>query len=172
MARGRLAFKARGPKRKTTWAGFTQQGYVGVATTAKVLVASLDLAAFGLLAPTLVRSRGQVSLTGDATGTADSRVVGAFGMGIVSTDARAAGIASIPGPFSDSDWGGWAVLRPFSFVWEFGSNVGFARASVEIEVDSKAMRKIEANEELVFVAESQSGAFDISMPIRTLFMLG
>ena len=39
------------------------------------------------------------------------------------------------------------------------------------EVDSKAMRKVTDDETIVLVAESQVGAYKISMPLRLLLKL-
>jgi len=176
VARGR-SFPARGrsgPKRLVSWLAPADQGFIGVASTAKVIVGSFTPA---LLVPsidraTIVRTRGQVSVKFGAY-TADLTIVGAVGMGVVSADAFAAGVASVPGPFSDADWDGWYMWRSFGYHWEVSAagSTGQGRASNEFEVDSKAMRKIGTNEVCVIVAESQSGAFEINVPLRTLLKL-
>ena len=102
---------------------------------------------------------------------ADLAIVGAIGCGIVSTEAFNAGVASIPEPFSDGDWGGWMVWRSFSYRLAFQSAVAVNFPDWAFEVDSKAMRKGGPNEVLVTVAESQVGAYQISAPLRTLVKL-
>ncbi len=164
MAAPRRTF-ARGAKRLTTWSGPADQGYVAVASAGATLIASSTFAQ----PATVVRVRGQVSL--QVATAADLSIVGAFGMGVVSQEAFNAGVASIPEPFSDGDWGGWFVWRSFSYRWEFSDASGNVAMPWNFEIDSKAMRKIEANEVIVFVAESQSGAFSISTPLRVLIKL-
>jgi len=39
------------------------------------------------------------------------------------------------------------------------------------EVDSKGMRKVSDNENMVMIAQSQAGAFNIAMHLRTLWKL-
>ena len=102
---------------------------------------------------------------------ADVIMVGAFGLGVVMDRAFAAGVASVPGPFTDASWEGWFVWRSFSNVYEFHTAASALLLSVSQEVDSKGMRKVSADETIVLVAESQSGGFDISMPIRLLLKL-
>ena len=155
-----------GPRRLTQWIGPADQNFVSVASGGGTLVA------FGPLTEqtTIVRTRGMVTVRPAAV-TVDLTVCGAFGVGIVSDEARVAGIASIPEPFSDADWGGWLVWRSFTYRFEFGTAVGIDFPNWSFEVDSKAMRKVSPNESFVFVAESQSGAYQISAPLRTLVKL-
>ena len=137
-----------------------------MATTTSVIIGSASFTDKS----TIIRSRGEVSLVPNNVG-ADATLIGAFGMGIVSAEAFVAGTASIPLPFSDSDWVGWFMLRSFAYQYEFHSAVASLISSRSWEVDSKAMRKVGPNEVLVLMAESQVGAFNISMNIRTLIML-
>ena len=55
--------------------------------------------------------------------------------------------------------------------FEFISGVGVFQTRWDFEVDSKAMRKVSANETIVTMAQSQQGAFDISASLRTLVKL-
>lgn len=119
---------------------------------------------------TVVRSRGFISIRPEAE-NADLEVTGAFGIGVVSAEAFTAGVASIPEPFSDGDWGGWLVWQPFGFNFEFQSGIGLHFPDWRFEVDSKAMRRLSPSEALVCVAESQSGAFKVQFPARVLVKL-
>ena len=160
------AARARVPRRKTTWIGPAVQGFVSVASGGATLLNSL----INSEPETLVRIRGMVTIAPTVV-SADVSIVGAVGMGLVSEEAFAAGIASIPEPFTDADWGGWVMWRSFSYKFEFADATGVNFPNWSFEVDSKAMRKATANERLVTIAESQSGAFDISTPLRALTML-
>jgi len=171
VARARGFARARGgPRRQVTWIGPADQGYVAVASGAKVLVGSFDAAANGLEKPTVVRTRGEVSIIPSSTAS-DLSMVGAYGLAIVSDQAFGIGITAIPGPWSDPSWDGWFVWRPFGLRVEVIDSTGVFMSQHSQEVDSKAMRKITDNETLVLVAESQSGAVSISMPLRLLFKL-
>ena len=121
---------------------------------------------------TIVRSRGMITIQPQTYG-ADLSIVGAFGIGVVSNEALGIGVTAVPEPFSDADWGGWMVWRSFAGRVEFRSDVGllFRDSTLEYEIDSKAMRKVEPNSALVFVAESQQGAFAMAESIRVLQML-
>ncbi len=93
-------------------------------------------------------------------------------MGLVSDQAFAAGAVSIPGPWSDPDWGGWFVWIPWSFRFEFVSGTGIQMpGSVQIPIDSKAMRKVQPNETLVVMLESQSAAVTVAASFRMLVKL-
>ena len=167
----RPRFKARGgPKRQTTWVGPADQGYIAVATTAKVLVGSFDPEGSGLPKPTVIRTRGELSVIPNPL-TATAEVVGAWGLAIVSDQAFAIGITAVPGPFDEADWDGWFAWGSFSFNWAVADATGRQHAAVTIVVDSKGMRKVTTNETIVLVAQSQTGAFQISMPVRLLLKL-
>ncbi len=170
--RSRRRFRgASSAKRQVTWVAPADQGYLAVASNTKVLLSTFDPAAFGLIKPTIVRVRGQINIRPEAF-TADVDITGAYGVAVVSDQAVAAGIASIPGPFTDAEWDGWFVWQAFAMHLQITSPVeSFMIVDGRETIDSKAMRKITDNETMVTVVESQSGAFRISAPKRTLVML-
>jgi len=163
--------RSSGPRRQTTWVGPADQGYIAVTSGSKTLIASFDPQAAGLQKPTIVRTRGQVSLRVNTAASADADIIGAYGVAVVTDRAFAAGVASIPGPFDDAGWDGWLAWRSFSMAWEFGTAVGAQFSDTRQEVDSKGMRKVSDDETVVLVAETQGGAVDVSMPLRLLFKL-
>ncbi len=166
----RRGFTRGGSKRQVTWVGPADQGFVSVGTGAKVIVATFA-AGTSFEKPTVVRTRGAVAVEATSFG-ADLEFTGAYGLGVVSDQAVAAGVASIPGPWSDSDWDGWFVWRSFAARVEFSDATGILfPASLQHEVDSKSMRKVSDNETIVLVAESQAGAFSIAMHLRVLMKL-
>ncbi len=169
MARRRgFAPRSSGKRRLTEWSNLADQCSVQVSSGGATLISSLSFEDPG----TIVRSRGIISVRPSAY-TADVEICGAFGVGLVSSEALAIGVTAISEPFTDADWGGWMVWRPFNFRIEFISAVGvlFGDATVEIEIDSKAQRKVEPNSAMVFVAESQVGAFNIAEQVRLLQLL-
>ncbi len=145
MAR-RSRVVTRGARRLTTWVSPADQGFVAVTSGNKVIISSFAPSAFGIVRPTVVRSRGRVSIV-PSSFAADLEVVGAFGMCVVSDQAFAAGVLSVPGPFTDAEWDGWFVWQPFGYVVDFDDATSKkAPAHIDVEVDSKAMRKVTDNE--------------------------
>jgi len=140
--------------------------FTAVAAGGATILTSLSFESPG----TLIRTRGMVSVFPQAAG-ADINVVGAFGIGIVSAEALSVGITAIPTPFTDADWGGWMVLQPFAFRLDVTSDIGRLISSLQIEVDSKAMRKVGPNTAAVVVAESLSGALSVADTTRLLLKL-
>ena len=169
MPRPRGARFGAARKRTSVWVAPANQNYITVATGQSVILSSFDAEAQGALAPTVIRTRGMISVRFAVS--ADLTVSGAYGECIVSSDAFVAGSASVPRPFDDADWSGWHVWRSFCYFTNFNDATGFGPASQEFEVDSKAMWKIRPNETLIGVVESQSGAFDLCAHTRTLLKL-
>ncbi len=167
MARHRSS----GPKRQVRWIGPADQGFISVTSTSSTLVASFNPSGAGMDRPTIVRTRGSVSLAPVVGIAADVDIVGAYGMCIVTDNAFGQGVAAVPQPFDDASWSGWLVWRSFSIRFENnGALTGHINQLVQ-EVDSKAMRKVAADETVIVVAQSQVGAFDISSPLRQLYKL-
>ncbi len=164
MARGRT-----GRKTDYLWASF-EDAVAGVDAAENVK----SLGITGLTASdtqTVMRLRGKVGITLDATAVDESIVV-VFGIIVVSAPAFSAGVASIPSPVTDTQ-GPW--------IWQGSMYVSAgAGAAIEtdhlvdsIEIDSKAMRHIKTSENLAIVAEvaasrDQGGTFDWSYYVRVL----
>ena len=159
------SFARKGTRRLIQWIGPADQGFVSVASAGAILLFN-----FAITEPvTVVRVRGQVAI--EMANAANLNVIGAIGMVIVSAEAFAAGVASVPEPFSNADWGGWFVWRSFSYRMAVGDQTGFRVISRDFEIDSKAMRKVSPNEVIVMVVEFQAGAFSVSAPLRMLLKL-
>ena len=160
----------RAPQRQVVWVGPADQVPVVVPTNTSVIIAAFDPVAVGFDKPTIVRTRGVFEHFPTAFGV-DLAYQGAFGICVVSSDAFGVGASAIPGPFTDSDWGGWFVWQSFAYRLEFSSGVGLLKAHETLEIDSKAMRKIGPNETMVVMAESQAGGFTVWDGTRHLFKL-
>ena len=149
--------------RLTEWIGPAAQGFLAVAGTGATVIASIPF----LQAATIIRTRGYCAIRPESE-AADVEITGAVGFGIVSDEAFAAGIASMPEPFSDADWGGWFVWRSFAYDVRFSDATGVNMIDWGFEVDSKAMRRVGSNMTAVIIAESQGGAYRINCPWRVL----
>ncbi len=146
------------------WGGFFNQN----AVTASSKVIGANSISFAQ-SQTLTRLRGNVLVSLDGPSDGDGSVV-AVGLILVTTDALAAGAASVPGPSSDADasWI-WHAFLPVHVQAAIAGEEFVARAVI----DSKAMRRIKGgNESLVWVIEnivtSGTPAIDVSMGCRFL----
>jgi len=107
-----------------------------------------------------VRIRGELQLLLSSATAALNGYTGAFGIGIVTGPAFAAGVGSVPTPITDIEWNGWMYWKAIPLV-SAGVIDGSAAADTDaitghtvqmrVEIDSKAMRKINF-EETVFAA--------------------
>ncbi len=172
VARTRSRFPVRSQRRLTTWIGDAGQCFTTNSSTAKVLNQSFSpgTSVPSLNRPTVVRVRGEFTHS-PSVATADLEYCGAYGFGIVTLDALAAGIASIPGPASDPGWNGWFVWGGFSYDFSHATDAGFRDISARSIIDSKAMRKVGPEEAVVVVTESIGGAFQASIQFRMLVKL-
>ncbi len=157
-------------KRLTQWVGAADQGTIAIATGSNVVHSSFAPSAFDMIRPTVVRTRGTAIFTPTAW-SADLEFSGAYGLGVVSDQALAAGAGSIPRPFDDDDWGGWLVHGYYWGDLEFGSATGTHPWPYTVNIDSKAMRKVGVNESLVWMVESQVGAIQAGIHARVLLKL-
>ncbi len=154
----------------TAWElSFISTGVTTVVANGKTLLSS----SAGLLISnfTIVRTRGILCIGSDQTGATEDQV-GAFGVGIVSEQARAAGAASIPGPVSEAIWDGWFVhqfmINRFVNVTGVGVDANFVKT---IEIDSKAMRKVDSNDDLVLMVENGSGSTGFVFTAQMRFLI-
>ncbi len=122
---------------------------------------------------TIRRNRGFVHTASDQT-VATEVWGGVLGMMVVSAHAASAGAASIPGPATDPD-ADWLVWQGFHGIFQFKTAVGFVadRGGPFWQFDSKAMRKLSAEESLVIMAEPYPGSqgFNVSLYLSSLASL-
>ncbi len=106
-------------------------------------------------AATIMRMLGRFLIIPNPGGAfvAGDECIVAFAIGIVSSDAFAAGSASVPDPNSEPDypWLYWTSI-PFHFATTTldGSDIG---ASVRVAFDVKSMRRIKPRESLCAIAQ-------------------
>ncbi len=115
-------------------------------------------------AMTLVRTRGEFSFVVVGLGAA-GLTSGVFGMIIVSADAFAAGVVSMPGPITDSQ-NDWFVYEPFTLhttTAGFTSNPGFVRQ----RFDSRGMRKLKLGDTIAPVVEFEA---DVASTVDGIYM--
>ncbi len=174
-SKNQVSFRGGGKKRLTEWSLCTvPAGYSTAAGNSKLVLVLFTAA---LLAPdspaTIVRTRLRLSVRPVTGGGADVNLIGAFGCGFVNVVAGALGITALPGPATDCAWGGWFVWQPVVSAFEFITGTGARLNSTDYTIDSKAMRKFESDQSLVFVFEnSTSVAYDVAVSGRILVKAG
>ncbi len=143
------------PLREVEWA-FVEFGSTNVGASPVLLASFASAGTSDLLGPsTIVRTRGMFHVISDQQAAVET-ILGAFAMEVVSDSARAAGVGSIPTPFTQGADEGFFVYQPYAQAAE-----GFATGEPGAEglsymVDSKAQRKLEPGEAIVLTAENST----------------
>ena len=122
----------RGPRRKTAWIFGTQTGVDGAPQAVTGSVSTLATGALEFTAPaTLVRIRGMLSLFLESSAAAANGFHGAFGIGLASTPAITAGIASLPIPITDEEDSNWMFHQYFAI--HSGGTIAAATAAQQAD---------------------------------------
>jgi len=125
---------------------------------------------------TIIRTHGFLEFQLQAADAATTGFSMAAGIGIVSADAFAAGVGSVPDPFDDIGWPGWlwhqmgALHSPITIA----SQVSPSDNQVWT-IDSKAMRKLGLNEVAFLscqVGESAAATMTVRGATRMLLAVG
>ncbi len=124
------------------------------------LISSLNAAALAQRPFTVVRTHLFVSLTSDQVSATEDQI-GAIGMAVVSEQASAIGINSMPTPVVDIDSDLFFVHQILVSSLQVASNAGVnPQFQTNFQIDSKAMRKVNEDEDVVMTLESLSGVSD------------
>ncbi len=163
MARPR-GFQQRGPRRKTVWAVGPQEVDRNVTSSTSVLW-SAGVILTDQSEVTIVRIRGIITATLITVAATGDGFFGAYGIGLVTTSAAQAGIASIPTPLTEESWDGWMWHTYFdvrSSTATIADGVNAFGAVSRTIIDTKAMRKFTNDMTLVGVTEVvESGASNV-----------
>jgi len=157
-------------RRKTSWGAGPKTGTAGLPVI--IAASGVQLGALVAVPPTggitLVRLRGEMLLRITTGSSLDDGFFGAVGVGIFTDAAVAVGATAVNTPIATEGWDGWLWHRYFN-VFAGGvvgtgaattDNQGGESMTLRLEVDSKAMRKLEVGNSLAVVLESteQGGA--------------
>ena len=150
-SRGRL-----GAPRKTLWLGIAPTSITLASASAVAIQNSLNAAALALTPFTIIRTRGFWQLRSDQS--AASEDYGAsIAAAVVSEQAVAIGATAVPTPDTDISSSMFFMFESMASRFEFDDATGFHPANgVRQHYDSKAMRKVEQGEDVIFVAEALS----------------
>ena len=151
MTHRRRSFLSSAPRRLTTWLGGpgSLSSVQATITASGSTLASVTVSLAQERA-TLVRTRGRLRCYLKSAAAGNNGFVGAFGMAVANLAAVSAGVSSVPTPVTEQtyEWIYWTPIQLLSAgvidasaaTDEDGitGNSGF----FDIEIDSKAMRKI------------------------------
>ena len=149
-SRGRL-----GEARKTLWLFIdTVQSTLSGAPTA-VLTNQLSAAALALRPFTVIRTRGIMHVISDQA--VSTELYGAdLGFAVVSEQASAIGVTAVPTPLTDKGSDLFFVYEQAFSRFEFKTGVGIEGATgVLHRFDSKAMRKVDGDQDVVVTVENE-----------------
>ena len=178
---------ARSQRRKTSWQIGPQSGVNGAAVAISASQATLLNTVAVVLEDglTLVRTRGEFTAFLRTSTAAGDGYHGAFGIGVATLAAVTAGVLSVPTPLTEEDWDGWLYHRYFG-IFSGGplatataaqqtDLVNPMSAAIRLEVDSKAMRKLETEMALFAAIEvvelGAAGIMEFSFNCRMLVKL-
>ena len=172
-SRSRFRGSARGPRRGVEW---ISGGFSGAGALFTSLAAATNVAGY-IVAPsvarlytnsTLVRTRGLLVVRPAVVSGVTSNILGAAGIiAWADRDDAAPAAAEAPRPWTDPDldwiWHGYLILGGGTLNAESYSDV-------RLEIDSKAMRKLGADEGVLLCLQNNSTVqpFDYAAGVRCL----
>ena len=165
---------SRGPRRKTSWIIGPNQAKTSKSASGSSIWSTG--VATGQDGNTIVRIRGQIAgVLSLVTTVGDAFDNSAFGIGLVTEEAFAAGAASMPSPLVDDDWDGW--------MWHqyLGPLIGLSTTelgvtpseSFRFNIDSKSMRKFDEGWTVFGAIElgTETGAATLTWGGRTRMLI-
>ena len=168
MAR-RVVRRSSGPRRETVWGGHIP--LIDTVSATLVLILTLNAAALALRPFTIVRTHLEVEFGSDQVAASEVQIA-AIGLAIVSDQASAIGITAIPTPITDLDSDLWFMHQPMINSMFVGDATGVKQPfSSRYSIDSKAMRRVNADEDMVFVLEGASAGSGVTITTMGRFLL-
>ena len=158
MARRHRSFVRPAPRTKI-WIG-SGVGRSTIVASSKTFVSSLSAGALLLRPFTVLRTRMLISLFSDQE-AADEGAFGSYGKIVVTEQAASVGVTAIPDPGSttgdpDSDWfvhqTAWNALQIIGAI-----SAAIVSSPSNWTVDSKAMRKVGPDDDIVSMYKDESG---------------
>jgi len=155
--RGGFAIARGGIRRSTLWAASGDVvAATGIAAATAVLDQTFNQATLADVVPcTIVRTVGLFSVGTDQVAASEQPLV-AMGAAVVSEQALAAGVASLPTPIVEEDSDLWFLYETAVVEFLFGDATGFALTNTVKYFDSRAQRKIQDGQGIVFMVENAS----------------
>ena len=167
--RGFVRSRSVGAKRVPTWIGFTVNTTT-IPANAAVLLASLSASALLLRPFTVIRTRALVHVLSDQA-IANETPQGVVSLAVVSDTAAALGITALADGVSSPD-GNFFVYQPYITRFQFITAAGFeGNSGSQYLIDSKAMRRVGADEDIVVVGADDTASFGATCIIQGRMLL-
>ena len=152
--------------RQTRWISLSDfQSTTLAAGSAATLISTMAAPLLEMRPFTIVRTRGTLFLESDQTSVTESQFC-AYGHAVVSDQAVAVGITAVPTPFADES--------DLFFVYQYlvsrflvTTDIGRLLGGVQLDFDSKAMRKVDEGSNAISVAEA--GPTSSGLTLRNIF---
>ena len=158
-------------KKKTWFEGPGDQTFTSLtASGSAILGAGLSVN----VGSTLLRTRGELSLFIVSVTTDADAMIGAFGIGMASIEAFAAGIGSVLKPLEHIDSSNWLYHTMFNVQALGTESTNIGNRARFIEIDSKAMRKQDTDLVIyaaIEVVEVGAVTMSVGFQSRMLFTL-
>ena len=142
-------------RRETIWIGIVETNTVLAAASNVVLFGGLSAGGLALRPFTVVRTRLLLNVKSDQRAVSENYSA-ALGISVVTEQAQAAGVGSVPTPYAELD-------SDVFFFWEqvagqisVTSDIGVLEAGHSRYGDSKAMRKVEDGQDLATTIEASA----------------
>ncbi len=166
--RSRAAFVRPAPKTKI-WitAGVAEQALASGAVT---LLTSLNAAALALRPFTVLRTRLEIMWRSDQSAASETPT-GAIGFIIVKESASTIGVTAVPTPLTEGDADFFVYQGVTTSILSL-SSIGVLERGNRYVIDSKAMRKVGVQDDIISVGETRStGGAQYNVEGRMLIQL-
>ena len=145
--------------REILWLPLTEGRDTLVSANSALLTNSLNAAGLALRPFTVIRSIVYWSIRSDQFATSEN-FAAAIGLAVVSDQAAAIGVTAIPTPFTDLGSDLWLLHAILDGHFLDATTVGFDSIGVSPAggqlVDSRAMRKVNGDQDVIFAVENDS----------------
>ena len=170
MARNHRGVRRGGERRFATWFSIdaTSTNHSAAGGTILNTMTAVELAKRPF---TVVRTHLELQIQSDQTAASELQL-GAIGLCVVSDQAVGIGVTAVPTPVTDADSDLWFLHQWIMSSFLFASGVGLEEPNTRrYSIDSKAMRKVNDDEQVIIVAELNgaiSSGFNIEVAGRLM----
>ena len=144
-------------RRETLWLGVDETNTTVGSVGAAVIINSLSVAALALRPFTIIRVRGNLFMVSDQQAASETYQA-ALGACVVSFQSSVIGVTAVPTPVTDRGSDLWFLYEAMFGRFTFGSGVAFIQGGENRQYDSKGMRKVNDDQDAIFVLENAFAA--------------
>ena len=143
--------RPRGTRRETSW--ISVEPVIQVVDNSVAVTHTLNATALAKRSFTIIRTRLEVHINSDQLAV-DEIAIAAIGLCVVSDQASGIGVTAVPTPITDLASDLWFVHQPLITDFTFVTGIGIdADGGTNYSIDSKAMRKVNDDEQVIVVVE-------------------